>query len=263
MKVFLHQFALSEELTANLKITEKVFEKQQGADLIIAPEVFTSGFSFSRIDEITAFNNEVVVHLQSLCRLYKTAFTGSLFIRNRNNKTYNRMLFIDKQGFIVTHHDKNKLLAVFDEPNYLKAGKPSKPFFFETFKVALSVCYDLRFPELYRRYALQQTDLMLISAQWPYSRIEHFRQLVIARAIENQCYVIAVNSAPGGYDNVMGGHSMAVSPAGKILLDLGSKMKGKDIDIFVGEVKAARKAFGSLQDFIDGRSWFKKISRRL
>ena len=80
----------------------------------------------------------------------------------------------------------------------------------------MAICYDLRFPELFRRYAVQGAKVIVIPAEWPIERIDHWRTLLQARAIENQCYMIATNCAGPSGDKTFGGHSMIVDPWGHV-----------------------------------------------
>jgi omega-amidase len=85
----------------------------------------------------------------------------------------------------------------------------------------IAICYDLRFPELFRRYAADGAKMFIIPAEWPLERIEHWRALLIARAIENQVYVVACNAAERTGDTTFGGHSMIVDPWGKVIIEGG------------------------------------------
>jgi predicted amidohydrolase len=112
----------------------------------------------------------------------------------------------------------------------------------------LAICYDLRVPELFRRYALEGAKIVIIPAEWPIARIEHWRALLIARAIENQCYVIAANAAGQTGDTVFGGHSMIVDPWGKIIIEGSDEPNLLTVDIELDRVDEVREAIPVFED---------------
>jgi predicted amidohydrolase len=106
-----------------------------------------------------------------------------------------------------------------DEGKYLQSGDALGIFEMPWGKGALAICYDLRFPELFRRYALDGAGVVLLPSEWPTPRIEHWRTLIKARAIENQCFVLACNRVGADRANTFGGRSAAIDPWGKVLAE--------------------------------------------
>ena len=106
----------------------------------------------------------------------------------------------------------------------------------------MSICYDLRFPELFRRYAVADgAKLMLICAEWPLVRVAHWRSLLVARAIENQCFVVATNSCGETGGAVFGGHSMIVDPWGQIVAEAGEDERLLTAEIDLDEADGVRR----------------------
>ena len=131
---------------------------------------------------------------------------------------------------------KIHLFRLFDEHKWLGEGEAPTMMDLPWGRAGLSICYDLRFPELFRRYAVEHgAELILICAEWPLVRVEHWRALLIARAIENQCFVAATNSCGDTGGTVFGGHSMIVDPWGAVIAEA-----GEDESLVTAEVDLGR-----------------------
>lgn len=166
------------------------------SDLIILPEMFQTGFSMhaealaEEMDSSPSLN-----WLKNTSREKGAAIYTSLIIRDRNHY-YNRGVFVEPNGNI-TSYDKRKTFSLADEDKFFSAG--SKPVIvnYKDWKFQLQICYDLRFPELVQNalnaYGTPDYDVILYVANWPEKRITHWNTLLMARAIENQCYVVGVN----------------------------------------------------------------------
>ena len=117
---------------------------------------------------------------------------------------------------------KMHLFGLFDEDQYLAPGQSPLVLDLPWGTTGLAICYDLRFPEIFRRYAIKENaKMVIISAEWPLARLAHWRALLIARAIENQCFIVACNAAGEAGDTVMAGHSMIIDPWGQIVVEAG------------------------------------------
>ncbi len=262
MKIYLHQFELDETATVNLQRLRNVFEENPGVDLVVAPEVFTSGFSYDRLNEIFNENRRALEHICSLCESYSTAFTGSFFWREKKG-FYNRAYFISSEGEIIASYDKNNLIPAFREDHYLLPGKKKASFMYNEMRIGLAICYDLRFPELIRQYGKQETDLVIVPAQWPAERVHHMTALARARAIENQCYLVVVNAVRGPGKVNMAGHSMVIDPRGEIILDLGGSGIGAEAEVHLAEVIKYRTEFPALYQFSRPRLFSGKLIKTL
>jgi predicted amidohydrolase len=115
-------------------------------------------------------------------------------------------------------------------------------------RVALAICYDLRFPEMWRRYADAGAQLVLIPAEWPVRRVEHWRLLLRARAVENQFYVVGCNRAGNGADGEFGGHSAAVDPWARRVVEGGAEPGLFVARLDLDEVARSRRLFPFLAD---------------
>ena len=131
------------------------------------------------------------------------------------------------------------------EDAFFTPGKEPRPIQTDLGPIGALVCYDLRFPELLREQTGLGTDLLVIPAQWPATRVSHWRILVQARAIENQMFVVAANRCGATGDTAFGGHSMIVAPDGSILLEAGEDEECKGIMLDFEMVSAARSLFNT------------------
>jgi omega-amidase len=167
----------------------------QRTDLIIFPEMFHTGFTMSTKAMAEDMNGEGITWLTNVAATHQSAVVASIII-NEDGKYFNRMVFITPDGKIRCY-DKRKLFTLANEHLHFAAGESNVIVTYKGWNILLQVCYDLRFPEQCRNHVTQGGeylyDLLLYAANWPERRSHHWRTLITARAIENQCYVAAVN----------------------------------------------------------------------
>jgi omega-amidase len=167
------------------------------------------------------------------------AVTGSIAVRKGEN-VYNRMLFASPEG--IEFYDKRHLFRMAGEHKRYASGKERVSVSWRDWRINLQVCYDLRFPVFSRNQG--DYDLQLFVANWPAKRSYHWRQLLIARAIENQACVVGVNrigSDANGMDYQ--GDSLAISANGTILEDLQDRSEVAQVVLSAKELTEYREAF--------------------
>lgn len=191
MKIALLQYNIAWENPALNKNKVEQFIAQSTSDfeLLILPEMFTTGFSMSAVAMAESMDGETVNWLKFLAKKYSTAITGSLIIKE-NNLFYNRMLFVQPSG-VLDYYDKRHLFTLAAEDKIFVKGKDKKVVLYKGIRFCLQVCYDLRFP-VFARYN-NDYDVLLYVANWPVQRINAWDALLKARAIENMCYTVGVN----------------------------------------------------------------------
>ena len=185
-----------EEKQENLKHFEKKLSAISGSpDLIVLPEMFHTGFSMNSSKLAETMDGLGMQWLKEQASKYQAAIVASLIIKE-NERYFNRMVFVEPNGD-VQHYDKRKLFGLAKEDHYFSAGKSNTIVTYKGWKIALQVCYDLRFPALVNNQLDEQGvptfDLIIYVANWPQKRSLHWKTLLQARAIENQCFVVAVN----------------------------------------------------------------------
>ena len=229
------QLRSNDNIYYNLKRTEKLINKaiKQKTDFIITPEV-SSLFSLDKkrlIKICKTMNEDVYIKgIKSLAKKYKKwILIGSLIVKISNNKLVNRSVLIDKNGKVRSYYDKIHMYDVilsnrekYFESQTFSAGNKIKSFKLPWGKLGFSICYDLRFPNLYRKLSKSGSIFLSIpSAFTETTGRKHWHALLKARAIENFCYIFA--PAQGGTHcngRKTYGHSLIISPDGKILKEL-------------------------------------------
>lgn len=203
----------------NLNVFSGLIEPLQNkTDLVLLPEMFTSGFSLEpeTIDPKESYKTTELWML-SEARKTNAAICGSVLYVGAENHRTNRMLFATPEGDLW-HYDKTHLFRMGGEHERYEAGKERKVFRYRGWRILATICYDLRFPVFLRN--LGDYDLMLCPANWPAARRTPWRTLLQARAIENLAYVAGVNRiGTDGNDLVYSGDSMLVSYNGEHLID--------------------------------------------
>ncbi|MEK5230607.1 carbon-nitrogen family hydrolase [Lysinibacillus sp. FSL K6-0232] len=199
---------------AEEKIREVV---QQGAEIVVLPEMWNTGYALEKLPELADVNGErTKAFLANLSKELGVHIVGGSVSTKKGEKFYNTMYTFDKNGELVGEYSKAHLFRLMDEHLYLEAGDEMNRFALGDLEAAGVICYDIRFPEWLRAHALQGAKVLFVPAQWPTPRIDHWKTLLQARAIENQCFVIAVNRIAKKVEN-FNGQSMIIQPWGEVL----------------------------------------------
>lgn len=160
------------------------------SDLVVLPEMFSTGFSMRSNLLAEPNNGKTIRLLKEWSETYKLAVAGS-FIASTDGKFYNRAFFLTPDGK-EHYYDKKHLFRMGEEPNHFEAGDQYSIIPYKGWNIRLAVCYDLRFP-VWLRNRQNEYDLLIIVANWPEVRRRPWETLLCARAIENQCFVCGVN----------------------------------------------------------------------
>jgi omega-amidase len=202
--------------TARAKIAEA---KTRGADVILLPELWSTAYDLEHATaHASALDTGMFAVLADAARENQIAVVGSL-MEMLDGMVYNTATFVDAHGIRIGLYRKLHLVPMLDEDKFLASGNDAQVFDAEFGKLALGVCYDLRFPELWRHYALAGARVAFLPAEWPQQRIAHWRALLPARTIENQVFMVGCNRVGTSKDQTFGGHSMIVNPWGEILIE--------------------------------------------
>ncbi|MDH5717474.1 MAG: hypothetical protein OEZ22_07520 [Spirochaetia bacterium] len=247
MNIFLYQTTIENDIQINFNHFKTIFTRNF-FDLFLAPELFLTGFDYKNINTHSTKNAEYLKIIQDLCLKYNKAFCGSFFWHEKN-KYFNRSFFINNKGKIISTYDKVHLIPALNEDKYLTAGKKEKTLLYNDFLIGLSICYDLRFPEFFRKYAKKETHLIIVQAEWPKERIDQMLILAKSRALENQCWLLLTNAVNNCVEIEMGGNSIVVNPYGKVVLNLKQSISGKSFKIAKKEVLEFRNNFNALYSF--------------
>ena len=257
------QLKSNNNILDNLKRTEQLISKavKQKSDFILTPEI-SSLFSIEKKELLKICNSmEEDTYLNGIKKLAKKykkwILIGSLIIKVSKNKLVNRSVLVDKTGKIKTYYDKIHMYDVvlskkeqYFESKTFSAGKKIKSFNLPWGKLGLSICYDLRFPNMFRKLSKSGCDYISIpSAFTETTGKKHWHSLLKARAIENFCYVFAPAQGGTHYNSRKTfGHSLIVSPDGKILKELNKKEGVITVKITPSLSKKLRKIIPSLSE---------------
>lgn len=213
--------AQTELLWESAKANRRRFEQMLNAsseqlDLIVLPEMFNSGFSMDATGTAETMDGPTIQWLQQMAQFKQAALCGSLAIAE-DGKVFNRLVFVEPDG-ALHYYDKRHLFRMASEQERYAAGTSRIIISWRGWRICPQVCYDLRFPVWSRNR--EDYDLLLYVANWPRQRSWHWRQLLIARAIENLTGVVGVNRVGVDGNNIhYSGDSLAIDASGKLLLD--------------------------------------------
>ncbi len=235
----------------NLEAAERMIDEASARDsqLIVLPELWSTGYDLPNArDYADELGEGMFAQLSNTARQRSIAVYGSILER-RGEQFMNCAAYYNADGALAAVYRKIHLFRLFDEHLWLGEGDAPTLLDQPWGAAGLSVCYDLRFPELFRRYAVaHEAKLMLVCAEWPLARVQHWRALIIARAIENQCFVAATNSCGETGGAVFGGHSMIVDPWGEVIIEAGEDECLLAAEIDLSEVDRVRAAIPVFED---------------
>lgn len=231
LSVTLIQAALHwENKEANLRmLEEKIVGRNERSNVVVLPEMFSTGFSMNAEALAEEMNGPTVEWMKRMAAQEKVVLTGSVIIKEDSNY-YNRLIWMLPNGQ-HSYYDKRHLFAYAGEDNNYSPGTKRLIASVNGWKIALIVCYDLRFPVWTRQQYSEEGfeyDLLICVANWPERRNTAWKTLLQARAIENQCYVVGVNRVGNDGNNIYhSGNSMVIDPLGEVLYH-----KDHDEDVF-------------------------------
>lgn len=201
------------------KWAEQIMEKEK-PDVLMLPEMWTTAYTLEELANVADADGEpTCTFLKELARKLNVNIVGGSVANRKNGKFYNSAIVVGRDGEVVYEYDKIHLVPMLNEPAFLTGGT-GMPQVFELDGVTMGIiiCYDLRFPELARSLALSGAEILYITAEWPKARTAHWMALQIARAIENQQYIVSCNRV-GTYDGTeFAGRSAIIGPGGETLV---------------------------------------------
>ena len=257
MKIALAQFEVYRgNPAANLKaIAAQVAQaKAGGAVAVFLPEMCTTGFDWKRCRELLPEAAAHRAQVSAFAKANDIAICGSFLEETESGGLANTLTYFERSGVVAAHYRKVHLFTLFREHKHVEAGECIVTADTEFGRIGCSVCYDLRFPELFRQCALDGAAIQILPAAFPHPRLTHWRTLIQARAIENQSFFIATNQCGvEGHGSSVGetryfGHSMVVDPWGEILLEADESAGVHFVDIDVEKLAKTRAKLTALKD---------------
>ncbi|NVJ88048.1 MAG: amidohydrolase [Flavobacteriaceae bacterium] len=225
---------------------EKILALDDTVDLVVLPEMFTSGFTMNPMSVAETINGNTISWMKSIAKKKNVAITGSIVIEEEN-QYYNRLFFVKPNGNFFTY-DKKHTFTLAGENKAYKAGEKKIIVEYKGWKICPLICYDLRFPVWARN--IENYDLLIYMANWPVARIKAWDTLLKARAIENMSYTIGVNRIGLDDNNYeYSGNSLIIDYLGQVI----ANAKDNKEEIIVAELlktkqEKVRKKLGFLND---------------
>lgn len=221
---------------------------QRGAELAIFPELWDAGTAYDQGKEIASnLSGGLFAQLAALARQHNIHMAGSMY-EKRGPGLYNTLPIVSPRSGILGAYRKMHLFPLMNEDKWLLPGEAPLALDLPWGRTGFAICYDLRFPELFRRYVADRVQLVIVPSAWPHPRLEHYRTLLRARAIENQFYMIAVNRVGKDEDGTsFFGHSCVIDPWGEIVVEAGETEAHLTVTIDLGMVAQVRRALPALE----------------
>jgi omega-amidase len=227
---------IAENLAKAGRLLEMAWEK--GADLVVLPELFNVGYNLELLQDLNYDQQESINALTELAKKLSLWIVAGI-LEVDNNGRYNTAIVVNGQGELVTKYRKIHLFPLSEEYKFFQRGTEIITFSLNHFRFGLMICFDIRFPELSRRLMELNCSALIISSAFLFPRLEHWRVLLKARAIENQLYVLAANRIGREEMNWFLGNSCIIDPWGETLATLDEIEEG----IIVSEISLDKVAF--------------------
>lgn len=224
------------------EMLQSAAEAAEKPDVIVLPEMWNTGYALDRLTALAQKNelNGIRRIMSELASRYQVQIVAGSIAEHREGSHYNTMYVYNRSGEEIAAYSKIHLFRLMEEEKYLAHGKALGRFELDGLPSAGMICYDIRFPELARRLALQGAQILFVPAQWPHPRLNHWRSLLVARAIENQMFVVACNRVGDSGSQAFCGHSLIVDPWGDILAEGGGKEEILTAQLDLGLVTEVR-----------------------
>jgi len=209
------------ELDANRQHVHSALARlaDEGVELVVLPEMWGTGFAYRELNELATRTGDLVEELGALSAKYGMVVVGSL-PEPHEDKVYNTAYVLDR-GKMRGKYRKIHLFSLMQEDRSFDSGCSSLLVDTSVGKLGVFICYDLRFPELARRLAVEGAEILVVPGEWPKPREEHWRTLLRARAIENQLFLVSANCCGQVGKLDFFGMSMIIGPKGEVLAEAG------------------------------------------
>tara|TARA_R110000850_G_scaffold185992_2_gene311906 strand:- start:1463 stop:2221 length:759 start_codon:yes stop_codon:yes gene_type:complete len=237
-----------ENPAANYARADELLSEVSEAGLIVLPEMFSTGFTMDVAKAAEKNPSESEAFLQRLADRQCSAVMGGLVRSNEDGSGRNELIAYGSAREELGRYQKNRTFRYTGESEFYRNGSELTVFEVGGWKVAPLICYDLRFPELFRRVTSKGAELIVVIASWPSVRVEHWLTLLKARAIENLAYVVGVNRCGSDPNHDYPGRSVIIDPWGEIVADAGSDEGLVAAELDLEKLKAWRASFPALQD---------------
>jgi omega-amidase len=244
MRISLGQFDVAlGEAQRNLETVRlmTIEAARRDSDLVVFPELWSTGYDLENAASHATLPDEgIFAEIGELARTHRIAILGSCLSLLGEARFGNTAVLFGADGSPMGQYSKIHLFRLMDEELYLTAGDQLALVDADWGKSGLAICYDLRFPELFRAYALRGAQIVFLPSEWPHPRLAHWQTLLRARAIENQMFVVACNRVGSSKNSDFFGHSCIIDPWGEAIIEAGEDEMLLTADIDLNKVESVR-----------------------
>lgn len=248
------QFAITfGDIAANVRKVEDLLHRLNPAEgsVIVLPELWATGFDYARAREWAAETPGLLGKLREFAAGFGIFLGGSLIAaddgKGGESGLFNTFYLVGPEG-VAGMYRKQHLFGLWQEDLFFVRGGYPGPIMTPYGQLGVLVCYDLRFPETARRQCFAGAKLIVVSAQWPKIRLDHWQTLLRARAVENQVFIAACNGCGTTGEHELGGHSVVIGPDGTVLAKAGEKEDACAVKLSANELERLRSRFCPVAD---------------
>lgn len=239
-----------EDKAANFAAVRRILDGAEvpPGSLVVLPEMFGTGFSMNVASIAEGRPSETEAFLSLLARERGAYVLGGLVAAAPGGKGANEAVAFSPEGDLVARYRKIHPFSYAEEDRHYAPGGEVVTFDWRGAQVSPFICYDLRFPEVFRAATRRGAQVLVVIANWPSTRVEHWVTLLRARAIENQAFVVGVNRCGADPKLSYPGRSMVIGPEGQVLADAGAAEGAACAELELGALEAWRREFPVLRD---------------
>ncbi|MGA1871137.1 MAG: nitrilase-related carbon-nitrogen hydrolase [bacterium] len=219
-----------------LEAIDILYTRETGIHFLSFPELVGTGFDYGYLTSLSLSDIErsfeKIIHAFSKkAKEYNVYIQCGSIVEACEGKVYNSAPLIDPAGTLLGTYHKNHLFPLMNEGDFFSPGDTPHVFTTHYGKIGIAICFDVRFPDLFRDLALGGAEIVFVPAQFPVARINHWDILLRARAIENQYFIAGTNRVGKDTDNIYPGHTMLLDPVGE---EIGQRLENKPESWVVG-----------------------------
>lgn len=222
---------------------------RRGSQILVLPELWSTGYDLENAGAYaTKLHEGIFAEVREMAMHHQLYILGSCLSLLGEGQYGNTAVLCNPRGEIMADYSKIHLFRLMQEEQYLTAGDRLTLVESEWGKLGLAICYDLRFPEMFRRYALDGAKVVFLPSEWPHPRLAHWQTLLRARAIENQLYMVACNRVGRSKETDFFGYSCIIDPWGQPVIEAGEGEMLVTCEIDLGRVDEVRRKMPIFED---------------
>jgi omega-amidase len=232
-----------------LVMLENAMKAEHKPDIILFPEMWNTGYALEQIQQLADVEGERTKQfISQFCLEHNVNIIAGSIAEKKGNEVLNTVYVFNRQGELTADYSKIHLFRLMDEEKFLASGNQIGKIQIDEVPAGVMICYDIRFPELARSLALDGAKILFVPAEWPHPRLHHWRTLLMARAIENQMFVVACNRVGVSGKADFFGHSLIIDPWGEIIAEGGEQEEIISAALSMSDVDNVRSRIPVFED---------------